>query len=87
MTEALSNRSRMKRAADGLLSAAVALAIWQAVVSIGQMPRFILPGPLDVVQALIGNAGLIAENAIATIGEVLGGLALAVRSALRPPSA
>lgn len=66
----------MKRAADGLLSAAVALAIWQAVVSIGQMPRFILPGPLDVVQALIGNAGLIAENAIATIGEVLGGLAL-----------
>ncbi|MCO7735300.1 ABC transporter permease [Brucella intermedia] len=76
MTEALSNRSRMKRAADGLLSAAVALAIWQAVVSIGQMPRFILPGPLDVVQALIGNAGLIAENAIATIGEVLGGLVL-----------
>ncbi len=76
MTEALSNRSRMKRAADGLLSTAVALAIWQAVVSIGQMPRFILPGPLDVVQALIGNAGLIAENAIATIGEVLGGLVL-----------
>lgn len=57
-----------------MLSAAIALAIWQAVVSIGQMPRFILPGPLDVVQSLIGNAGLIAENAAATIGEVLGGL-------------
>ena len=54
----------------------MALAIWQAVVSIGQMPRFILPGPLDVVQALIGNAGLIAENATTTIGEVLGGLVL-----------
>jgi putative hydroxymethylpyrimidine transport system permease protein len=72
---AISNRSRTRRIADGLLSAAVALAIWQAVVSIGQMPRFILPGPLDVVQALIANAGLITENA-ATIGEVLGGLVL-----------
>ncbi len=57
-----------------MLSAAVALAIWQAVVGVGQMPRFILPGPLDVVQALIANAGLITENAAATIGEVLGGL-------------
>ncbi len=76
MNEALQNRSRIKRVADGLLSAAAALAIWQAVVSIGQMPRFILPGPLDVVQALVTNAGLIAENAAATIGEVLGGLVL-----------
>ena len=76
MDATISTRSRTRRIADGLLSAAVALAIWQAVVSIGQMPRFILPGPLEVVQALIGNAGLIAENAAATIGEVLGGLVL-----------
>ncbi|KAB2701087.1 ABC transporter permease [Ochrobactrum sp. Kaboul] len=76
MDATISNRSRTRRIADGLLSAAVALAIWQAVVSIGQMPRFILPGPLDVVQALIANAGLITENAAATIGEVLGGLVL-----------
>mgnify|MGYP000966787900 FL=1 len=76
MNEAPTNRSQKKRAADGLLSATIALAIWQAVVSVGQMPRFILPGPLDVVQSLIGNAGLIAENAAATIGEVLGGLVL-----------
>ena len=76
MSEALRDRSRKKRAADGLLSAVLVLVIWQAVVSIGQMPRFILPGPLDVMWALIGNAGLIAENAVATIGEVLGGLIL-----------
>ncbi|APY13602.1 ABC transporter permease subunit [Brucella sp. 10RB9214] len=76
MNDAVPNRSRLKRAADGFLSAAAALAIWQAVVSIGQMPRFILPGPLDVLHALVANAGLIAENAAATIGEVLGGLVL-----------
>ncbi|MCO7725269.1 ABC transporter permease [Brucella intermedia] len=76
MNETLLNRSRKKRAADGLLSAAAALAIWQTVVSIGQMPRFILPGPLDVMQALVTNAWLIAENAAATISEVLGGLVL-----------
>ncbi|EEW88386.1 ABC transporter [Brucella melitensis bv. 1 str. 16M] len=76
VNDAVPNRSRLKRAADGFLSVAAALAIWQAVVSIGQMPRFILPGPLDVVHALVANARLIAENAAATIGEVLGGLVL-----------
>ncbi len=76
MDEALSNRSRKMRAVDGFLSAAAALAVWQAVVTIGQMPRFILPGPLDVAHSLVANVGLIVENAAATIGEVLGGLAL-----------
>jgi putative hydroxymethylpyrimidine transport system permease protein len=69
-------RSRKKRIADGFLSAFAVLALWQAVVSIWQMPRFILPGPLDVVQSLITNAQLIADNAVVTFGEVLGGLFL-----------
>ncbi len=65
-----------KRIADGFLSAFAVLALWQAVVSIWQMPRFILPGPLDVVQSLITNVQLIADNAVVTFGEVLGGLFL-----------
>lgn len=69
-------RSRKRRIADGLLSALAALIVWQAIVSIGRMPRFILPGPLDVVHAFVANAGLIGHNAVATIGEVLGGLVL-----------
>lgn len=69
-------RSRIKRLSDGTLSAVLALAVWQAVVSIGQMPRFILPGPIDVANALISNATLIADNAAATIFEVLCGLVL-----------
>ncbi|MBC2884270.1 ABC transporter permease [Ochrobactrum sp. CM-21-5] len=76
MDGAVSNRSRKRRIADGFLSAGAALTLWQAVVSIGQMPRFILPGPLDVVRSLASNAGLIADNAVVTFGEVLGGLFL-----------
>lgn len=72
----MENRSRKKRIADGFLSALAVLVLWQGVVSIWQMPRFILPGPLDVVRALILNAQLIAENASVTFGEVLGGFVL-----------
>lgn len=72
----MENRSRTKRIADGFLSAITVLALWQTIVSIWQMPRFILPGPLDVVQALVANAKLIADNAIVTFGEVLGGFVL-----------
>ncbi|MBN9044629.1 MAG: ABC transporter permease [Rhizobiales bacterium] len=76
MTNPLQSRSRMRRIVDGILSAAAAVALWQAVVTLAGTPRFILPGPLDVFHALIGNAALIADNAAATIGEVLGGLFL-----------
>ncbi len=72
----MEKRSRTKRIADGFLSAVAVLVLWQGVVSIWQMPRFILPGPLDVVQSLITNAQLIADNAIVTFGEVLGGFVL-----------
>ncbi|MGU3398984.1 ABC transporter permease [Brucellaceae bacterium D45D] len=72
----MEKRSRKKRIADGFLSAGVVLGLWQGVVSIWQMPRFILPAPLDVVRALISNAQLIADNAVVTFGEVLGGFAL-----------
>ncbi|WP_420963708.1 ABC transporter permease [Brucella sp. IR073] len=70
------SRSRLKRIADGALSAVAVLVVWQATVGIGHMPRFILPGPLDVARSLIDNAALIADNAAVTIGEVLGGLFL-----------
>lgn len=67
---------RKKRIADSLLSAVAVLLLWQVVVSLWSIPRFILPGPLDVFQALYANSGLIAENAAVTFGEVLGGFFL-----------
>ncbi|WP_138466907.1 ABC transporter permease [Poseidonocella sp. HB161398] len=58
------------------LPALALLALWQAVVWIGQMPAFILPSPLRVATALWSNAGLILHHAGVTLAEVLAGLAL-----------
>ena len=46
------------------------------MVWLGELPPFILPGPMRVAEALWLNRAVIAENAVVTIGEVLVGLAL-----------
>lgn len=58
----------------------LALALWQAAVSFGDLPAFILPGPARVATALWTNRALIASNALVTIAEVL--LALVLGAAL-----
>ena len=66
----------MRRLGSLALATAVALALWQAIVWIGELPPFILPGPVRVAQALWASRVAIAENAVVTIGEVLVGLVL-----------
>ncbi len=57
-------------------AAALFLSIWEALVLLGDLPPFILPGPLRVAQALWNNIGLIGWHAGITAVEVLAGLAL-----------
>ena len=52
------------------------LALWQAVVWIGETPPYILPGPTEVLAALNARAGTIAANAGTTILEILCGFAI-----------
>jgi putative hydroxymethylpyrimidine transport system permease protein len=59
-----------------LVAALLAVVLWQALVTVADLPPFILPGPLSVLDALWTNRALIAENALVTIAEVLLGLAL-----------
>ena len=59
-----------------LIGTAVLLAAWQALVTLAGLPPFILPGPWRVGEALVGNAGLIAFHAGATLIEVVIGLVL-----------
>lgn len=66
----------MKTALRLTASALLAIALWQALVSLTGLPRFILPGPLLVVETLWQSRALIAENAVVTMAEVLAGLAL-----------
>ena len=64
------------RMLNPLIATAVLLAAWQALVTLAGLPPFILPGPWRVGEALVGNAGLIAFNAGATLIEVVIGLVL-----------
>lgn len=57
-------------------SACVAVLLWQAVVTLTGVPRFILPGPVLVAETLWTSRVLIAEHAVITIVEVLVGLGL-----------
>jgi putative hydroxymethylpyrimidine transport system permease protein len=60
----------------GLASALVGVLLWQAVVWVSDLPRFILPGPLRVARTIFESRVLIAEHAAITMAEVVIGLVL-----------
>lgn len=66
----------MSRPARALAALALGLALWQAVVSVGGLPSFILPAPLKVAGTLWTSRALIARHAGITAAEVGAGLAL-----------
>lgn len=65
----------MTRWLPALAATLFALAIWQAVVSLTDLPRFILPGPALVAETWWQSRWLIAEHMAVTALEVLIGLA------------
>lgn len=54
------------------------LLIWGLIAAILGLPKFLLPSPLIVAEALLSHASLIAENALTTAIEILVGLVLGV---------
>ena len=66
----------MKATASICASVLFGLVIWQAIVTFGAMPRFILPGPALVADTLWKSRVLISEHAVITIAEVVIGLML-----------
>ncbi|MEL7279803.1 MAG: ABC transporter permease [Pseudomonadota bacterium] len=52
------------------------IAAWQVLVTVTDLPRFILPGPLLVAETIWTSRVVLAENAWITILEVLIGLVL-----------
>lgn len=56
----------------------IALMLWQAVVWMTDVPRFILPGPVRVGASLWENAALISEHARFTAANLLAGLAAGI---------
>lgn len=66
----------MRRGGDLLLLVGAALLAWQLLVWITGVPHFILPGPWRVAEALYLHRALLAEQAAATVVEVMTGLVL-----------
>ncbi len=57
-----------------LLIALGVLCTWQAIVWLAATPPYILPGPHLVAIAWFENAGIILENAVVTLAEIVLGL-------------
>lgn len=64
------------RLRDVVAAAAIALAVWQAIVWLTEVPPFILPGPWRVGETLVVQHALILHHAGITATEVLLGIAL-----------
>ena len=54
------------------------LALWQAVCSAGLVPGYMLPSPVEVVAALVGDFPLLCQHMLYTLAEAALGLAIGV---------
>ncbi len=72
--------------AGGILAACFAIALWQLIVSLTDVPRFILPSPWAVAKTWWTSRALIAEHTLVTGLEIILGLlvgaALGIATAL-----
>jgi len=66
----------VKRIFDIIIAFSLALGVWQLIVWLSEVPRYILPGPLRVWNAFLFDFWLIMEHAQITIAEVLAGLVI-----------
>ena len=64
------------RYTPALAATIFALLLWQIIVSITGLPKFILPSPVLVAEAWWQNRAVIAEHTLVTAMEVLIGLAI-----------
>ena len=60
----------------------ILLAVWQFVCSAGIVPDFMLPSPVDVAKAMVGDAGLLLHHSRVTLVEAVCGLAIGVLAGL-----
>jgi len=63
---------------SGFAAMAGLIVVWQLVVSLTDVPRFILPSPYLVAVSFIENFGLIAEHTLITLSEIMFGLAIGI---------
>ena len=63
---------------SGIAAMAGLIVIWQLVVTLTGVPRFILPSPYLVGVSFIENFELIAEHTLVTLSEIILGLTIGI---------
>ncbi len=61
-----------------VLAISIILILWQTLSATGTVPKFMLPSPLDVVKAFIGDFPLLMKHTGTTLSEAFLGLSLGV---------
>ena len=78
----MSFHSGLKNVAWALLSTAVAIAIWSAIILIARPPEYVLPAPWDVVARTWSDRSALIENGAFTLSEILAGLVAGIALAV-----
>ena len=68
----------LKRNLPSIAAVAALLLLWQTVCSLGWVPGYMLPSPVQVVQAFLSELPLLFENSLITLQEAFLGLLLGV---------
>jgi NitT/TauT family transport system permease protein len=71
------NHDRSLRIALPIVVLAIVLAIWEAVVRIGNIPPYVLPAPLLILQTLIADWSLLWQSLLVTLLTTIEGFLLA----------
>jgi NitT/TauT family transport system permease protein len=80
MSEAMNpaHRDRLLRLAMPVAVLAFGLLVWQAIVTLGDLPPYILPGPGLVISTLVQEWPLLWASLLSTLATTFEGLLLAV---------
>lgn len=58
------------------------LILWEAAVSLFHIPLYVLPSPIEVGKALIGQRAVLFGHSLVTVGEALSGIGISLILAL-----
>ncbi|WP_443088457.1 ABC transporter permease [Vibrio sp. LaRot3] len=75
-------QARLNPVVRMVVSVAVILGLWQLVVVLFDMPSFILPAPLDVLERLVARYDVLLKHTWVTAQEILLGLLLGLSMGL-----
>ena len=68
----------MKKKLPSIISIILILIIWQVVSSVGLVENFMLPSPIQVIKAFVGEFPTLMSHSVTTLAEAFVGLVLGI---------